>query len=234
MADIATFPGPAHHRQHSWLPTKHQWLYVVGIVFFLAAIVAGIWYFVDMRNTSSPSGSSGQSTTQNSQGGSSSSGNSSGGSSGTQQGPGNGNQTPQPYSVLVYFSKHPESDNDPGMTFAVRRTSSTLGVGSFAITELLKGPTATEADRGYFTTARLRNATSTCGGADFTLAIKDGTATLQFCKPFDHLGVVADGQADSEIKATLKQFPTVQKVVVLNYQGNCEFDLSGLNLCLKQ
>jgi len=135
------------------------------------------------------------------------------------------------YPVLVYFSKHPDSDDDPSKVFSVNRTSSSSGVGTYALQQLLKGPTADETTAGYFSTVRLRDGTSTCGGADFTLSIKDGTATLQFCKQFDHLGVVADGQADTALKATLKQFNSVQKVVILNSRGDCEFDLSGQNLC---
>lgn len=143
------------------------------------------------------------------------------------------NTTPatQNYTVSVYFSRHPQSDDDPSLTFAVARTSPDSGVGAFAISELLKGPSASESTQGYFTTARLRSGTSTCNGKDFTLSIDKGVATLQFCKPFDHLGVVADGQADSEIKASLKQFSTIQKVIILNSKGDCEFDLSGMNLC---
>lgn len=140
-------------------------------------------------------------------------------------------QTQQPaktYPVYIYFSKHPDSDNDPSKTFPVQRVSPDLRVGSFAITQLLKGPTSNESAQGYFITARLRAGAAT---SDFILTISSGAATLQFLKPFDHLGVVADGQADSEIKATLKQFSTVKKVIILNYQGNCEFDLSGMNLC---
>jgi len=143
--------------------------------------------------------------------------------------------TPSPsntsYPVLVYFSKRPESDNDPGKTFAVNRISPTLGVGTYAISQLLKGPSSSETNQGYFTTAVLRTGTSSCGGSDFKLTIANGVATLQFCKQFDHRGVVADGQADSEIKATLRQFNTVQKVIILNPASNCEFDLSGMNLC---
>lgn len=138
---------------------------------------------------------------------------------------------PQAYVVKVYFSRHPESDNDPAKVFAVPRTSPTLGVANFAVSETLKGPTTAEKTAGYFTTVRLRSGTS---AQDFRLAILNGTATLQFMKPFDHLGVVADGQASSELKATLLQFASIKKVVILNYQGNCEFDLSGMNLCLQQ
>lgn len=138
----------------------------------------------------------------------------------------------QSVNMSVYFSKHPDSDDDPSKVFAVSRTSPDSGVGKYAIAQLLAGPTPTEQQAGYFATARLRNDTSTFGG-DFTLTITDGVATLQFCKTFDHLGVVADGQAESEIKASLTQFSTVKKVIILNKSGDCEFNLSGLNLCLQ-
>ena len=45
-------------------------------------------------------------------------------------------------------------------------------------------------------------------------------------------GVVSDAQAQSEIEASLKQFPTIMKVVILDKEGNCLFDQSGLNNCL--
>jgi hypothetical protein len=136
------------------------------------------------------------------------------------------------YQVSVYFSKHPDSDDDPSKTFAVARTSPDLGVARFALSELIKGPTAEEKLQGYFTTIGFREGESTCG-SDFTLRIENGTARLQFCKQFDHRGIVADGQADSEIKATLRQFDSVQKVIILNQRGDCEFDLSGENKCLE-
>lgn len=139
----------------------------------------------------------------------------------------------QSYPVLVYFSKHPDSDNDPSKTFPVQRTAQTLGVATFAVQEVLKGPTSSESSQGYFSTVALRNEPSNCADADFTLSIIDSVARLQFCRPFDHLGVVADGQADSVLKATLRQFKSVKKVIIVNFQGNCEFDLSGLNLCFK-
>lgn len=143
------------------------------------------------------------------------------------------NQTVQPqnYPVLVYFSKSPESADDPSKVFAVDRKSPDLGVAKFAINQLIAGPTKIEESAGYFTQTKLRDDVSNCGGADFTLVIKNDVATLQFCKAFDHVGVMSDGQAESEIKATLKQFDNVQKVIILNKSGDCEFNLSGLNLC---
>lgn len=135
------------------------------------------------------------------------------------------------YPVKVYFSRHPASDDDPSRTFPVDRVSPDLGVGKFTITELLKGPTQDEATQGYFSYAKLRSEQSNCQGADFTLNIGDKIATLRFCKTFDHIGSVSDGQAESEIKATLTQFDAIEKVVILNKNGDCEFNLSGLNLC---
>jgi hypothetical protein len=137
------------------------------------------------------------------------------------------------YPVLVYFSKHSESDNNPNLTFPVERVAKNLGVARYAVSQLFQGPTAAERDGGYFNAAKLRAGLNTCGEADFNLTIAGGTAKLQLCKPFDHLGVVSDGQADSEIKATLKQFTGINKVIILNSSGNCEFDLSGQNLCLQ-
>jgi hypothetical protein len=193
---------------------------LIAGVLIAALALAGVGLWLVSRRSNEQAGSSNTSTSQQ---GSSSSSSSSGSTS----------DEPTTYDVKVYFSKHPESDNDPGATFAVARTSQDLGLGSFAITELLKGPTASESDKGYFTTVRLRSGDSTCNGKDFTLRIAKGLAQLQFCKPFDHLGVVADGQAESEINATLKQFDTVTKVRILNSSGNCEFDLSGQNKCLQ-
>lgn len=138
---------------------------------------------------------------------------------------------PAPHQLSVFFSKHPESDNDPSAIFAVSRSTTDSSVGTFVINELLKGPTPAEASAGYFTTARLRSGDSNCGGPDFTLDVNDTVAILKFCRPFDHLGVVADGQAASELKASLLQFSTIKRVMILNSNGNCEFDLSGLELC---
>lgn len=140
---------------------------------------------------------------------------------------------PPTYDVMVHFSKHPESDDDPAQTFPVRRTTDDVGVATFAMSELLKGPTPSEASRGYFTTVKLRAADSSCDGKDFQLSIENGVARLQFCKPFDHIGSVSDGQAESAIKATLDQFESINKVVILNAAGDCEFDMAGGNRCLQ-
>lgn len=136
-------------------------------------------------------------------------------------------------SVSIFFSRHPESDDDPGRTFAVPRTAPNNDVINFAISELLQGPSVGERDDGYFATARIRSATepSTCDNRDFSISIQATVATLTFCRTFDHVGEISDGQAESELKATLLQFPSIKKVIILNSRGDCEFNLSGQNLC---
>ncbi len=137
---------------------------------------------------------------------------------------------PQTYPVKVYFSKHPESDDNPALTFAVSRVSPDVGVATYAISQLIAGPTAAEKAAGYFSGLDL-SGTSNCASANFSLAINGETATLQFCRDANLKGVVSDGQIESTIKATLMQFATVKKAVILNRNGNCLFDLKGDNGC---
>ncbi len=135
-------------------------------------------------------------------------------------------------NVKVYFSKNPTSATDPSKTFAVNRVSPDLGVAKYVIGELIKGPTAGETALGYFTKVKVTG-TSNCGGASYTITISEAKkATLKFCKDFTSEGVVSDAQAQSEIETSLTQFPTIIKVVVLDKDGNCLFDQSGLNNCL--
>jgi hypothetical protein len=147
------------------------------------------------------------------------------------------------YAVKVFFSKHPDSDSDFTKVFPVNRTSPDLGVATYATKQLIAGPTAAEAQAGYFTEltgAINKNDASTCGGADFKITLdhrgttpETGTATLQFCRATTTAGIGADARITSEIKATLTQFSNIKKVVILTKDGNCFGDMSGQNLCLK-
>ena len=140
---------------------------------------------------------------------------------------------PTPISVKVFFSKHPESDNDPSKTFPVDRTSPNLSVATYAIQQLLVGPSAQESAKGYFSTVRVRSDTSNCNNQDFALTIQTGVATLRFCRTFDAIGTMSDGQAQETIMASLLQFPTIKSVIILTKDGNCQFDMSGENRCLR-
>ncbi len=48
-----------------------------------------------------------------------------------------------------------------------------------------------------------------------------GTATLQFCRAMRGLGDTPATQAYSEIVTSLRQFPNIQQVLILNQDGSC-------------
>lgn len=137
--------------------------------------------------------------------------------------------------VKVYFSKHPETDSNVNAVFPVNRVSPTSGVGTFAIQQLIVGPTASESAAGYFTelTAAL-SGSSNCGGPDFQYTIDNAThtGTLRFCKATSLPGDLSGGRIKAEINATLTQFPNVTKVIILDSSGHCFDDLSGADMCL--
>ncbi len=146
-----------------------------------------------------------------------------------------------PYHVFVYFSKKPDSLNDPSKVFPVDRYSPTLGVATYAIQQVIAGPNASEAAAGYWSEIHGKlSGSSNCGGADFKITLDHkgatpatGYATLQFCRATSLPGDLSGAYITSEITATLKQFPNIKNVVILDSQGGCFDDLSGQNLCLK-
>jgi hypothetical protein len=148
--------------------------------------------------------------------------------------------TPASHIVVVYFSKRPDSLNDPNAVFAVQRTTTASDVATFAIQQLIAGPTAAEAAQGYFTeiTAAL-SGPSDCGGTDFNLALnargstpQTGTVTLRFCRSLQLPGEMTDPRIQTEITRTLTQFPGIASVVILTREGHCLGDLSGADRCL--
>ena len=144
-----------------------------------------------------------------------------------------GSVAPVTYPVKVYFSKNPESFDDPSRVYAVDRTAPTLAVATFVIKQLITGPTTLETAMGYFSDVKIRNDSSICDDNDFRVSISNSVATLQFCRTFDAIGVMSDARAQEIIKASLLQFPTIKKVVILSKTGHCLFDASGLDLCLQ-
>ena len=158
-----------------------------------------------------------------------------------------GMQTAKTYPVKVFFSKAPESYNDFSAVFSVDRTSPTSGVATFAIQQLIAGPTPSESSSGYFSELnKIMSGPSVCsnaastGSSDFTLTLdkkgsadEQGTATLKFCRVLSSPGVGTDARIQSEINATLKQFASIKKVVILTKDGHCFGDESGRDFCLR-
>jgi hypothetical protein len=152
-----------------------------------------------------------------------------------------GTPTPTGYPIYVYFSKQPDSYNDPNAVFAVRRFSPTSGVATNAIEQLIAGPTASEKAEGYFTelSGALTGA-SNCGGAYFTITLnmrathpQTGAATLRFCRTLSLPGELTDARIKAEITKTLTQFSTITSVTIITREGHCFGDLSGQDTCLQ-
>lgn len=156
--------------------------------------------------------------------------------------------TAKEYPIKIFFSKTPESENvAPSTVFAVDRVSTTPQVETFAVQLLVAGPTPEERAAGYYSELNgLFNGTSQCptlgpvGGPDFTLTFnmkgttpEQGTATLKFCRVSLSGGIGVDARVNAELSATLLQFPSIKKLVVLNLQSHCFGDMSGQDLCLK-
>jgi hypothetical protein len=161
----------------------------------------------------------------------------------TSAGAPNATNTPSssgPYKVLVYFSKKPDSLSDPTKVFPVNRYSPTLGVATYAIQQLISGPSAVEKSSGYFSEIQgLMSGVSNCGGADFQITLDHkgptaatGYATVKFCRAVNLPGDLSGAYIRAEINAIMLQFPNNKHVVILDYQGGCFDDLSGQNLCL--
>src|SRR5262249_41194546 len=149
--------------------------------------------------------------------------------------------TPLSIPIKVYFSKRPASDTNAGAVFPVNRTAPSLAVATYATQQLLAGPTAAETAAGYYTPfVGALSGSSNCGGPDFSIALdvkgttpEPGTATLKFCRSVNIPGELAGGARTAELTATLTQFNSIHKAVILTVSGACLADLSGMNLCLK-
>ena len=145
------------------------------------------------------------------------------------------------HAVKVYFSKHPQSDQNATAVFAVRRISPTLAVATFALGQLVVGPTRTETKAGYYSAlAGLLHGPSDCGGPAVRImlnrrgmTVEPGTATVRFCRRSRSGGIFDDVRVQYEIVKTLTQFPSIKRVVILNKFGQCFGDLSGRNTCLR-
>ncbi|HKT38595.1 MAG TPA: hypothetical protein VJR48_09500 [Ktedonobacterales bacterium] len=148
---------------------------------------------------------------------------------------------PAGQAVVVYFSKHPASDNDVNAVFAVNRVSPDLGVAKYSLQQLIAGPTASEKAAGFYTdlTSSL-SGSSNCGGADFQLypdhkgtsVAQSGTMTIKFCRTIQLAGDLTGSRIAAQINKTMLQFSNIHKVIILNDDGGCFNDFQGANACL--
>ena len=119
---------------------------------------------------------------------------------------------PETIKIKIYFgnSKFNPGAEDCQKVFAVERVvQKTESIGRAALNELLKGPTEEEKSQGYFTSINP-------GVTVQSLNIKDGLAQADFDETLQSQvgGSCRVAAINSQINETLKQFPTVKRVVV--------------------
>jgi hypothetical protein len=141
-------------------------------------------------------------------------------------------ETPTESTIKVYFSKDPESYDDPTVVEGVVRTPSKADIASFALEQLILGPSAEEKALKLFTELKL-SGISNCGGKDFKIETDSAAkkATITFCRPIDSPGVLSDARIKSEIEKTMNELSTVDSTVIITSSGNCFGDQSGMNTC---
>lgn len=148
--------------------------------------------------------------------------------------PWEGPATVHPAPVLVFFPRHPESDDDFSAVFPVNRAIDPEGgrVPVAAVEALIAGPTEEEQAQGYFSEfGASLSGSSTCGDKDFTLTVDGGLATLRLCRQYSSAGVGQDARVTAQVEQTLLPFPQIDQVRILASDGSCLFDASGQNQC---
>lgn len=139
-------------------------------------------------------------------------------------------------TVTIYLFDRDKFD-EPGQTdylTGVKRMTSRNDVAAFSIEQIIVGPTNAEASQNLDDTfgedaLAWFTSSSNCNGKDFKISIANKKATVQFCRDTSLAGDMSGFVITDQIEKTLKQFPSVETVVILNKSGNCFDDMPGLN-----
>jgi hypothetical protein len=112
-------------------------------------------------------------------------------------------------TVKVFFGNSTSGAECEKVTSVQREIAKTTAVGKAAIEELLKGPTAQETASGF-------NTSINSGVKINSLVIQNGTAKIDFSEELDQNigGSCRVAAIRAQITETLKQFPTVNQVVI--------------------
>lgn len=129
-------------------------------------------------------------------------------------------------SYPLFFTNAATTD-DFADVLETSRSTDRSDAGTFLVEQLFAGPTPSEQSSGMgpITSFEFRGS-SNCGGENFTLEVSDSIATLQFCRDTFLVGDITP-DFTVPLQETLTQFSTVDRVIVLDKNGDCWNDLSG-------
>lgn len=124
--------------------------------------------------------------------------------------------------ITIYFSKDPESYDDPTYAFPVERDTDNEDLISFVINELIAGPTTEEMSENLFSELVLTGM-SNCDGNNYTYELTSGEITVQFCKMIETEGVSEDARIQTLLTDSLEELDLVDSVVLLDLNGDTLF-----------
>lgn len=115
--------------------------------------------------------------------------------------------TSESMTLNVYWTTDASSDDCSTVVATSHRVAKTSAVAHAALSELLAGPDTTDSANGFSSSI-----------PKFTLlksvSLEDGVATVELSKAVEAGGSCRVGLIRAQIEATLKQFPTITKVVI--------------------
>jgi hypothetical protein len=135
-------------------------------------------------------------------------------------------------AISVFYSKAPENELDFTAVVEQKRTTTRADLETFALEEIMKGPSSPEKTQGAQNPIAL-SGSSNCSDKDFSLDITLKKATMKFCKTVVSNGIGDDARIKTVIEKTLSQFDTIDSVLILTKDGSCFGDQSGQNSCKK-
>lgn len=137
-------------------------------------------------------------------------------------------------SIKIFFFDQ-EAFINAEMNFIdyVNRTTERSDLATFAVEEIIKGPTTEEQTQGLAATfgdgSLIRFiGESNCGNKDFTISIEDRNATVRLCREIFINNDNSSGIMRSQIAQTINQFSSVDQTRVLRVSGECADDMAGL------
>ncbi|MFP4298321.1 MAG: GerMN domain-containing protein, partial [Spirulinaceae cyanobacterium] len=124
--------------------------------------------------------------------------------------------------IQVYFPKMPESRNNLDYVEPVTRTTDRVDVADFALEQLAQGPDSSEQAQGFVDPLDFQGTSAAfCRDRNFRIGIVDDLAYVQFCRTVESAGIGDDARIQSAVRETLKQFSTVDSVLLLTQNGDC-------------
>lgn len=141
--------------------------------------------------------------------------------------------TPTPvdvYRVKVFMFSN-DKFSQPGTsdyTTPVERQTSRVDIATYAVEQILRGPSIEEVEQGLRPTFGEDNfmvisGKSSCGIKNFTVDLdpENYFATLHFCKDIAFLEDVSINLLTDQIRNTLIGFEKIHKIRILNNEGKC-------------